>query len=317
VEVSGVISGSFSADDVFLVFPSRERAFRLAAYRERIAELNRVQIAGPPLSSCGFELDSSMLNSQEQVTRRFRETEEFTWQPGETPDLRKLASIYVPPDEEMGEESEEEDNVKKSPPRFEQRESWTEEAETGSARVLSRQAKRDLNRMRAREEQRRLGEKEMEVMEKIRAEIHGRESQSESTIRSSRPVVPVILKCDSENLFNGILDEFERLEEELEVKIPVVHGGVGNLNSQDVDHGIAERQFGFCPMYALNVGISTVAQNKADNENIPIYKFVLFTEVVQDVKNRVLHLKRRVDQANYNQELRRRAPRHVATESGM
>jgi hypothetical protein len=267
VEVSGIISGSLAPDDVFLVF-SRGRAFRLAAYRERISDLNRIQISGPPLTDCPFQIDSPLpLDAAEPASE----------------EVEPLPSIFVPPTDTQ------------RPPDYLSRETWTEEATTGTQRVLNRQAKR------------------LEAVEEP-PEPEKRQSAAVKTQIEAKPVVAVILKCDSEGLFNGILDQLEELEKQLHVKIPVVHGGVGNVRSEDVDHGIAEKQFGYCPIYALNVAVSHVAKEKAENEKIRILTTNVFTEILRDVERRAKNLNSRISKNSYISDLRKVSP---STPSGL
>lgn len=41
--------------------------------------------------------------------------------------------------------------------------------------------------------------------------------------------------------------------EVLDMRIPIVHGGIGPVVKKDVEHAVVERDYGYCPIYTVQV----------------------------------------------------------------
>jgi len=99
-------------------------------------------------------------------------------------------------------------------------------------------------------------------------------------------VVPLILKTRSVSQFDLLMDELEHLEESYGVRIVIVHGGIGPVIPKDVVHAEVEKQHGFCPVYAFQVGATPEAAGQAEAERIDVQRFDVFTDLVGEVAQR-------------------------------
>lgn len=190
------------------------------------------------------------------------------------------------------------------------RQTWTEEADIDNSRLRARWQWRDEARWE--EEQRQQGLKDMEkkFAEEARAEIFGKarssrsgggagatseDSQNVALENSSSVVplppknsviVPLILKTRTVSQFDVIMDELERVEVEYNVRVVIVHGGIGPVIPRDVVHAEVEKHYGFCPIYAFQVGVNPMAIGQANAQKIDIRRLDVFTDLVADVSER-------------------------------
>ena len=364
-------NGDCAPDDLIIAL-SQARAHRLSSYRQRIAELNKLQSCGPPLE-VSWQLDSSLINpltqantprdkipadellASQQRTEEVNISIDESWLKSGTPDLRKvsilerqmsvdaarrlkekqepLKGIFVEPDSVSGNEvlekmSKEQSHGRKSSKKKMKSESIPEPkplmsaedfAASGTLKIIQRWDKKDQDKARALADQKQIQSIEKEALSKVRAAIHGRtqntgkleksdsispENFNDNCLPQGKPVVPIILKTDSVALFDAILDELEILQDRYGISLPVVHGGIGNVNTADIYHAEVEKNYGLCPVYALGVSISGVASERASRSRIRIMSFGVFTEVLDHIANRCEAIKQKADQISSARNLK-------------
>lgn len=105
------------------------------------------------------------------------------------------------------------------------------------------------------------------------------------------PVIPIILRTNYVGMFDIFLDEFEKLQKQYNVKIAVVHGGVGPITPTDVVHAEVESEFGYCCIYAFQVKVLPDSVKQAVLSKIVIKQFDVFTDLIDDVVNRIKNIK--------------------------
>jgi len=185
------------------------------------------------------------------------------------------------------------------------RQTWTEEADINSSRLRSRWQWRDVARWEEEERQQQLKLDEKKMAEEIRKKVFGiaDDGEEETAVEEDkakadfeeereavRPlppkgaqVVSMILKTKTVSQFDVLLDEVERVQENYGLRVVVVHGGLGPVIPKDVVHAEIEKGYGFCPIYAFQVGVNPVAGSQAEKERIDIRRFDVFSELVADV----------------------------------
>lgn len=186
------------------------------------------------------------------------------------------------------------------------RRSWDEEAAIDSGRVRGRWQWRDEARWMEQERQARMRQEEKRLAEATRRDIFeepalqekdGDESATEEEHDESdrevealppkdAPVVPMILKTKSISQFDVLMDEIDNIQSEFGIRIAIVHGGLGPVIPKDVIHAEVEKQYGFCPIYAFQVGANPVAIGQADKSSIDIRRFDVFTDLLADLTAR-------------------------------
>jgi len=197
---------------------------------------------------------------------------------------------------------------------YTERQTWAEEAYIATARVRSRWQWRDTARWEEQERQKKLHEMEKKLAEEVRSQVFGeaglpyksagRAAAEEETNegeedeveeedcqprplpRRNLPVVPLILKTRNVGQFDVIMDEVERVQDEQGCQIVIVHGGIGPVIPRDVVHAEVEKYYGFCPIYAFQVGATADAAGHAEAEKIDIRRFDVFVDLIADVAER-------------------------------
>ncbi|PHJ16336.1 elongation factor tu gtp binding domain-containing protein [Cystoisospora suis] len=161
-----------------------------------------------------------------------------------------------------------------------------------------------------------MGEEEEYRDENRLSGIDGGETSKKSGRRSSpsfsslkepprdAPVIPIILRTDVVGTFDVVLDELEKLQEEVGMRIPVVHGGVGPVIPRDIVHAEVERTYGYCPVYAFKVPVLPDAVKQALVTSIVIKRFDVFTDLIQDVRERCTNVRRLLDHNFYVRSLK-------------
>jgi len=125
----------------------------------------------------------------------------------------------------------------------------------------------------------------------------------------NRPVLSLILKAKTMGQFDVLMDEFETLGDEYGVRLVIVHGGIGPVIPKDVVHAEIEKQYGFCPIYAFQVGVHQNAGQQAETEAIDVRRFDVFTDLVDDLRSRVEALREREATKQYKESLKQTASR--------
>ncbi|SCP03237.1 translation initiation factor IF-2, putative [Plasmodium malariae] len=105
------------------------------------------------------------------------------------------------------------------------------------------------------------------------------------------PVIPIIIRTNYVGMFDIFLDEFENIQKKYNVKISVVHGGIGPITPNDVVHAEVESNYGYCCIYAFHVKILPDSVKQAVLSNIVIKQFDVFTDLIDDVVNRIKNVK--------------------------
>ncbi|ETB61361.1 hypothetical protein YYC_01269 [Plasmodium yoelii 17X] len=105
------------------------------------------------------------------------------------------------------------------------------------------------------------------------------------------PVIPIIIRTNYVGMFDIFLDEFENIQNKYNVKISVVHGGIGPVTPNDVVHAEVETNYGYCCIYAFHVKVLPDSVKQAVLSNIVIKQFDVFTDVIDDIVKRIKNIK--------------------------
>ncbi len=89
----------------------------------------------------------------------------------------------------------------------------------------------------------------------------------------------VILKTDTQGSLKALLDVLNNLEEE-EVKINIVHGGIGGVNKSDILLAAASKGI----VVNFNAGIASESRTLAKDERIDIKSYQIIYEIIDDIK---------------------------------
>lgn len=206
------------------------------------------------------------------------------------------------------------------------RRTWTEEADIDSTRTRLRWQERDQARWEEAARQKRMQEEEKELAEVTRREVFGESltsatppeaaepedeeysSSEEDAVdplpQQNRPVVSMILKAKTMGQFEVLMDEAEKVEEDYRVRVVIVHGGLGPVIPKDVVHAEVEKRYGYCPIYAFQVGVNPVAVGQADKEGIDIRRYDVFTDLVADIVGRCERMRGKDALKGYRESLR-------------
>jgi len=127
--------------------------------------------------------------------------------------------------------------------------------------------------------------------------------------RQGTPVVPLILKTRTVGQFDVLMDEVEKLQERYGIRVSIIHGGLGPVIPKDIVHAEIEKQYGYCPIYAFQVGIVPPAVGQAEAEKIDVVRFDVFTHLVADVEQRCERLLEKFQLEAYTRRLKPRPTR--------
>ena len=275
-------TGDFAPDDNLLVLP-RERAWRLAFHRQRIEWLNSFQTEGKRLQVDSFQLDSALSNSRHHldVSPSFSSSRPLVTKKIEIEMVDANASILIEPENSSG---------------------FTARAAKESEKVITRWQRREEARIQAKLEQATNTEKERLQLHNIRHLLYtGKPAPQSSSpassllkppsndtvdllpLPTSLPVIPIIVKTGSVSDFDSVLDELELLQLEFNVKLPVVHGGIGPVTQNDIVHADIESKTSLCPIYMLNTSsLPHCTLNTAQLVNLSSV-----SELIADVRLRI------------------------------
>ncbi|CAJ1361974.1 unnamed protein product [Effrenium voratum] len=193
---------------------------------------------------------------------------------------------------------------------YTERQTWQEDADIDSRRLQARWQSRDKARWEEQSRQAKIREEERLMSERLRKEAFGEvetdepededdESLSEGEdaiqpLPQKARVVPIILKTKSVSQFDMLMDEIERVQEAYGMRIVIVHGGLGPVIPKDVVHAEVEKRYGYCPIYAFQVGVNSPAQGQAEAEQIDIRRFDVFTDLLGDLMERCGRIEQKV-----------------------
>ncbi|CAK0795885.1 unnamed protein product [Prorocentrum cordatum] len=162
---------------------------------------------------------------------------------------------------------------------------------------------RDLGRWDEQERQQDLKEREKSLAAETRRRVFGEKEDLRGNVRNA-PIVSMILKTRSVTQFDVLMDEVERVQEQYGIRIVIVHGGLGPVIIKDVTHAEVEKGYGFCPIYAFQVGVHPDAAAQADSQQIDVRRFSVFTDLIADVANRCERIDRKEALQNYSDALK-------------
>lgn len=203
------------------------------------------------------------------------------------------------------------------------RKNFEEEADIDSTRLRSRWRWRDRERWAEEEKEQGLQRVEKKLVEALRRDVYGKpqlpdsedegdapeqdeeeDELAEPLPPKNRPVVSLILKTKTMGQFDLIMDEIEHLQAEYRMRLVIVHGGLGPAIPKDVTHAQVEKEYGFCPIYTFQVGCHPVAKGQAETEHIEVKRFDVFTDLVDDLRQRCEGIRGKAAQQRYTESLR-------------
>mmetsp|Transcript_129980 Transcript_129980/g.296389 ORF Transcript_129980/g.296389 Transcript_129980/m.296389 type:complete len:875 (+) Transcript_129980:66-2690(+) len=189
---------------------------------------------------------------------------------------------------------------------YTERKNWQEDAQIDSGRTRLRVDDKLRAEAKAEEEAEKKLQEEREIVNELRQKIlqlSPREPETEEQRRErelqrieertptplpavGKPVIPIVLKARYIGVFDMLMDELERLSDEYDMRILVVHGGLGDVFLRDVVHAEVEKKYGWCPVYAFQVKCDKHAQEEASRLGIDVQYYELFTDFVDAVEYR-------------------------------
>lgn len=297
VRVTGIKSlDGVSADDFLLALPQHE-AFRLSQYRHDVQLLRAHQIDGPPLSVPWAVL----LQSKEDAGYGSKS------EPPEpaAPDLEEIdnmadydgpsTSIYLrPTNEDINEEEgatidDTCDDTISEEARDPQSQEPCEHDTDGWAAKVAEKNKELQERWRAKLKSPHLPQKTVKA--------HVVVPPPKVTADLGKPVLPVILRANFVGTFDALLDGFDELEKKYDVRISVVHGGLGPIVPGDIVQADIGNKFSFCPVYAFQVPVLNDAIKHAVINKITVRKFNVYSDLLADMEERCQRAVRRAAEA--------------------
>ncbi|CAE7224319.1 infB [Symbiodinium natans] len=209
------------------------------------------------------------------------------------------------------------------------RKSWDEESEIDTKRVQARWQGRDKDRWEEERRKEKMRQDEQQMAERIRREAFGEvqaqsEEEEDVDVEEHEPgddegpvvplprrkvqVIPIILKTKSVSQFDMLMEEIDNVQETYGVRIVIVHGGLGPVIPKDIVHAEVEKRYGYCPIYAFQVGANPSAVGQADAEQIDIRRFDVFTELIGDLVERCERISEKRSLQRYAVALRHETP---------
>eukprot|EP00929_Paragymnodinium_shiwhaense_P008346 TRINITY_DN112298_c0_g1_i1.p1 TRINITY_DN112298_c0_g1~~TRINITY_DN112298_c0_g1_i1.p1 ORF type:complete len:994 (+),score=180.36 TRINITY_DN112298_c0_g1_i1:87-3068(+) len=197
---------------------------------------------------------------------------------------------------------------------YTQRSTWQEEGAIDSTRIHARWQERDEARWAEQDRQAQLLKQEKRLAEQMRRQAFGEppldeeeelakendgmdfdddEESVEPLPERNVPVVSMVLKTRNVSHFDVLMDEVERVQKDHGVRVVIVHGGLGPVIPKDVTHAEIEKEYGFCPIYAFQVGVTPEAAGQADKESIDLRRYDVFSDLVADVEARCAQIRRK------------------------
>ncbi|EKX74390.1 translation initiation factor IF-2, putative [Theileria equi strain WA] len=301
-----------SVDDLLLVLPQHE-AFRLSQYRLQLQILKASQVSGPLLQThwtislksnneqyyksgvidttkkpnevedSEYSPDDFKPATQSESTTEYDESEDFPDEfPHDTDMNSHLTSIYLKPVE--GDEMSDEFDpwtLKATIHNKELKERWQQRINERNPNGATNAVGYSNSKM----------ERQSQIYEDTFTEDIG------------RPVIPIILRANFVGTFDSLLDGLDILEKEFNVRLPLVHGGVGPIVPNDIVQAEIGNKFTYCPVYAFQVPILNDAAKHAVINKITIKSFNLYSDLLDDVKSRCQHTLEKIAKRRYVEKL--------------
>ncbi|BAM39675.1 uncharacterized protein TOT_010001129 [Theileria orientalis strain Shintoku] len=286
-----------SVDDLMLILPQHE-AFRLSQYRKQVQLLKSSQTKGVELKTPWA------------VSLQEKESIYTTEEGGHQMQLVESKLEGKSMDEEDGNIGVDATEVKEG---VDSEQSVDQMEEHMTSIYLKPLEDGDEWSTRSREHNEKLNERwkekyKMEVKMENEASIGSNSSKRTEEICEKiasesigRPVVPVIMRANYLGTFDSILDGFELLEREYEVRISLVHGGIGPIVPNDIVQAEIGNKFAFCPVYAFQVPVHHDAAKHAIINRVVVKSFNLYSDLLEDVKSRCIKTLQRASSRSVRQ----------------
>ncbi|UKJ88507.2 hypothetical protein MACJ_000951 [Theileria orientalis] len=281
-----------SVDDLILILPQHE-AFRLSQYRKQIQLLKSSQTKGVELTTpwaVSLKANESIYTTQEdeqrlQVVESKVEEKALDEEDG-TNSFDTTAVEGVDNEQCVDQIEEHRTSIYLKP--IEDEDEWSTRSREHNEKLNERwkeKYKMEKNSSIVNNS----GKRTEEICEKLSSECIG------------RPVVPVIMRANYLGTFDSILDGFELLEKEYEVRIPLVHGGIGPIVPNDIVQAEIGNKFAFCPVYAFQVPVHHDAAKHAIINKVVVKSFNLYSDLLEDVKSRCIRTLQKASNKNVRQ----------------
>ncbi len=138
-----------------------------------------------------------------------------------------------------------------------------------------------FKKARDEREARRLTEQALE--EERKKNLWKREKVTLETLyqekKEEKKTLNVIIKTDTQGSLQALGDVLKNLENE-NVRINIIHGGIGEINKSDVLLASASKGI----VISFNVGISGESRNLAKEENVEVRQYEVIYEIIDDIK---------------------------------
>ncbi|KAK2198158.1 bifunctional P-loop containing nucleoside triphosphate hydrolase/Small GTP-binding protein domain/Translation initiation factor IF- 2/Translation initiation factor IF- 2 [Babesia duncani] len=260
-----------SVDDLLLVVPQLD-AYRLSCYRKNIQTLQSHQTSGPPLNVYW----AMNVKQPEQFYRNVDKQDTIDSAPPST-DPEPFTIDSAPPSTDPEPRS-----IYLKP---------IEEEDTYGAEMEERN-------------------EQLRRRWKIKSpKIHPLPSKPKDTRYESltpetgKLVIPVILRTNHVGMLDTLLDAIEHLEKEFDLRIPLVHGGIGPISPNDIVQAEIANKFTPCPVYAFQVPILQDAAKHAVINKVVIKQFNVYFDLINEVRERCKRITRRRNEALYHKQL--------------
>ncbi|GIX65679.1 translation initiation factor IF-2, putative [Babesia caballi] len=317
VRVTGLkTADGTSADDLLLVLPQHE-AFRLSQYRRDVQLLRAQQVDGPPLEVPWAVVLKSKDDAGYDQAALATHIDERSDAAGDHDPLRAdstpgtsdynpafPSSIYIRPVDDNGNDATTTDDCDTTDYDDD---SVDETHQPGSVPADDPHAAWAAKVAEQNEELRRRWESKLQVSDSLgkAPKPHGGIVAPKVTPEMGRPVVPVILRANFVGTFDALLDGFEALERKHNVRIPVVHGGLGAVAPGDIVQADIGNKFGHCPVYAFQVPVLSDAAKHAVINHVTVKQFNVYSDLLAEVERRCERAVRRAAEARERDLLRR------------
>ncbi|UKK00901.2 hypothetical protein MACK_000975 [Theileria orientalis] len=285
-----------SVDDLILILPQHE-AFRLSQYRKQVQLLKSSQTKGVELKTpwaVSLKVNESIYTTQEDeqqlqlVESKLEEKVLDDEDENISFDTRAVKGV----DNEKGMDQIEEHMTSIYLKPIEDGDEWSKRSREHNEKLNERW--KEKYKMEVKMEnnvniENKSSKRTEEICEKISSECLG------------RPVVPVIMRANYLGTFDSILDGFELLEKEYEVRISLVHGGIGPIVPNDIVQAEIGNKFAFCPVYAFQVPVHHDAAKHAIINKVVVKSFNLYSDLLEDVKRRCIRTLQKASSNNIRQ----------------
>uniref|UniRef100_A0A3B0MHX5 50S ribosome-binding GTPase/Elongation factor Tu GTP binding domain/Translation-initiation factor 2, putative n=1 Tax=Theileria annulata TaxID=5874 RepID=A0A3B0MHX5_THEAN len=103
---------------------------------------------------------------------------------------------------------------------------------------------------------------------------------------TGKKIIPIILRVNYMSILEIILNGLEEIEKEYNVRIPLIHGGIGPIIPIDIVQAQIGNKFTYCPVYSFQVPIHNDAAKHAIINKIVIKSFNIQSDLFNDIIQR-------------------------------